>query len=198
MSKTTNRMGQLGSWVLRQGGWCVKGQFPTRSSVIIIAPHTSNWDFFWLLMLAFKWQVIGKVLWIGKHSIFRGPWGSYFRAIGGIPVNRGKHNHIVGTIAKHLREPTPSYFALAPEGTRSKTKAWKKGFYYIAQRADVPVALAFVNYRDREIGIGPSLELTGNPEQDWQLIRSFYQAEWGRYPEKFSDMRFNSSKSPTD
>ncbi len=184
---------RLGAWMLRCGGWRVVGRFPNESSVIIVAPHTSNWDFLWLLMLGFQWQAIGKVLWVGKHTIFRGPIGTYFCSIGGIPVNRNQHNHIVGTIARRLQEGHSLHFALAPEGTRSKTSAWKKGFYYIAQRASVPVALAFINYRDRSIGIGPSLNISGVEEEDLGKIRDFYQADWARYPKNFSPVRFEQT-----
>ncbi|WP_234996162.1 1-acyl-sn-glycerol-3-phosphate acyltransferase [Pseudobacteriovorax antillogorgiicola] len=171
-------------------GWTVEGSYPDRQSIIIVAPHTSNWDFIYFLFLCMKWEKLGSVMWIGKHTLFRGPFKSILTAMGGKPVNRKKNNNIIRIVTNHLKDDPSMCFALAPEGTRSYTNHWKKGFYRMAQRSGLPIAFAFIDFKDRRIGIGPSLDVTGDQEQDWDVIRNFYRKEWAAYPDQFSDMRY--------
>ena len=175
----------LGSAFLKLTGWTVTGQFPSKQSILVVAPHTSNWDFIYLMFLAVKWQRLGQVMWIGKHTLFRGPLNPLLRAIGGRPVHRGRHNNIITEVVQHLKNNPSMSFALAPEGTRSHTEQWKMGFYRIAQRSKLPLALVYLDFQQRRLGIGPTLELSGDMGRDLELINDFYQREWAAYPEQY-------------
>ena len=147
----------IGTLALKTLGWKVVGSYPKQQCVIVIAPHTSNWDFFFLLFLAFHWGVIGKCMWIGKHTIFRWPIDGILRSLGGRPVNRTQSNNLVHSIAGLMSEQPDLSLALAPEGTRSYKPHWKKGFYRIAQRAKVPISLAFVDFKSKRVNYVLSL-----------------------------------------
>ena len=180
----------IGTAFLKSLGWRVVGAYPQRPSVIILAPHTSNWDFFLFIALELHWGVVGRIVWFAKKEIFRWPWKSFLEGIGGIPVDRHKHGQLTNIISEHLKNEKNVSFALAPEGTRKKTASWKKGYYYIACAAERPISLAFVNFEKKEVGIGPTFDPTGDEAVDWQPIRDFYQREWAKYPNQFSDMNF--------
>lgn len=177
-------------WILRIFGWKTVGELPkVPKFIVIVAPHTSNWDFPLGVLLGFAWQAMSRTQWFGKHSIFWGPIGTLFRAMGGIPIDRSRPQAIVGTTLAALQQRSNFILALAPEGTRSYMNHWKSGFYLIAKHAQIPIALGFINYRDRELGIGPLLYLTGQEEDDWQKIRDFYQREWALYPALMSEIQ---------
>ncbi|RLJ40544.1 1-acyl-sn-glycerol-3-phosphate acyltransferase [Acidovorax sp. 106] len=132
---------------LRLTGWRIEGALPSHAakSVLIAAPHTSNWDLPYTLMLAFTLRL--RVYWMGKHSLFRAPFGGVMRWLGGIPVNREQSTNLVARSAQTIRDATgPMQLIVPPEGTRGKTRHWKTGFYFIAQQAGVPIVLAFVDY----------------------------------------------------
>jgi 1-acyl-sn-glycerol-3-phosphate acyltransferase len=114
--------------LLRLGGWKVEGSLPPQAakSVLIAAPHTSNWDLPYTLMLAFVLNL--RVYWMGKQSIFRAPFGGLMRWLGGIPVNRSQNNNLVASSAQAMREAEgPMQLIIPPEGTRGKTRHWKNG-----------------------------------------------------------------------
>lgn len=171
---------------LRLTGWTVEGQLPDKAtkSVLIAAPHTSNWDLPYTLMLAFVLRL--RVYWMGKHSLFKGPLGPVMRWLGGIPVNREQANNLVASSAEAMRLATgPMQLIVLPEGTRGKTKRWKTGFYFIAQQAGVPIVLAFVDYGRKVGGLGPVFEPTGDLELDMAAIRAFYAPIRGKNPTQF-------------
>ena len=171
---------------LRLTGWTVEGQLPDKAtkSVLIAAPHTSNWDLPYTLMLAFVLRL--RVYWMGKHSLFKGPLGPVMRWLGGIPVNREQANNLVASSAEAMRLATgPMQLIVPPEGTRGKTKRWKTGFYFIAQQAGVPIVLAFVDYERKVGGLGPLFEPTGDVEADMAAIKAFYAPIKGKNPAQF-------------
>jgi 1-acyl-sn-glycerol-3-phosphate acyltransferase len=176
--------------LLRLGGWTAIGKVPTvKKAVIIGAPHTSNWDGFWALVYI---TAIGlHVRFFVKDSLFWFPLGSLLRSFGGIPLDRkNARSSVAEAIAEFDRNET-IYFGLAPEGTRKLTPGWKSGFYRIAEGAGVPVVLAFFNYESRQLGLGPTMTLTGDKEADMEIIRSFYASSAaGRWPEKESPVDF--------
>lgn len=181
----------IASSCLKLGGWSVVGDYPTRPSVIVIAPHTSNWDFFLFLALGLSWKRLGDVLWMGKHTIFVGPLKPLLMKLGGHPVNRSKTNNLIANIASLLRENPHLSYALAPEGTRKYTDQWKRGFLKIAQEAQRPLTLAFINFKDKEIGMGPTIDIDFEGDLDWTPLHDFYKKEWAKYPDKFSKMTFS-------
>ena len=171
---------------LRLTGWTVEGQLPDKAtkSVLIAAPHTSNWDLPYTLMLAFVLRL--RVYWMGKHSLFKGPLGPVMRWLGGIPVNREQANNLVASSAEAMRLATgPMQLIVPPEGTRSKTKRWKTGFYFIVQQAGVTIVLAFVDYGRKVGGLGPVFEPTGDQELDMAAIKAFYAPIRGKNPTQF-------------
>ena len=155
--------------------------------MMVAAPHTSNWDFPHLLMVA--WALDVEVRFIGKHTIFRWPFGYLFRALGGIPVRRDAPGSIIEQIAETYRASDRIALAMSPEGTRGYADAWKSGFYRIAQAADVPVLLAFIDYPSRSGGVGPLIHLTGKQDEDMVRIAPFYADKVGKHPDQASPVR---------
>jgi 1-acyl-sn-glycerol-3-phosphate acyltransferase len=171
---------------LRATGWHIEGQLPAehRRSVLIAAPHTSNWDLPYTLMVAF---VLGlDVRWMGKHTLFKFPFGPVMRWLGGIAVNREQSNNLVAASADNLRSAKePFQLVVPPEGTRSKTRYWKTGFYYIAQAANVPIVMAYMDFSQKRSGLGPVFQPTGNIEQDMAAIKAFYAPFKGKNAQQF-------------
>ena len=172
--------------ILRMAGWKVEGQLPPdcAKSVFIAAPHTSNWDLPYTLMLAFSLRL--RVYWMGKQSLFRAPFGGVMRWLGGIPVNREQSSNLVASSAQAMRAAKgPMQLIVPPEGTRGKTRHWKTGFYFIAQEAGVPIVLAFVDYGRKVGGLGPVFEPTGDLERDMADIKAFYAPIKGKNADQF-------------
>ena len=174
-------------FVLNFFGWQLDEQQPlTQHYVLIAYPHTSNWDF--ILGMIAKWAMGMPLNWVAKHSMFWGPFKYLFVAMGGVPLNRQKSS---GFIQKNIElfEQRPEFvLGLMPEGTRSKTAALKTGFYHIAHGANVPIALAYLDYKNKKIGVGKFIETTGNINADFELIKEFYQDKTGHTPENQSDL----------
>jgi 1-acyl-sn-glycerol-3-phosphate acyltransferase len=171
---------------LKLTGWQIVGRLPEHAhkSVLIAAPHTSNWDLPMTLMVAFALELHPR--WMGKASIFRAPFGGLMRWLGGIPVDRSKSNNLVESSALAIRDADePLQLIVPPEGTRSKTKQWKTGFYHIAQRAQVPIVMAFMDYESKRSGLGPLFEPTGDIETDMARIKAFYKPFKGKNAEQF-------------
>ena len=171
---------------LRRTGWRVEGALPADApkTVLIAAPHTSNWDLPYTLMVAF---VLGlNAYWIGKASLFRFPFGALMRWLGGIPVNRSSANNLVAASAEAIRAADGALHLLVPpEGTRSKTRYWKTGFYYIALEAKVPILMAYMDYAQKRSGLGPMLIPTGDIDADMQTVKAFYAPFKGKNAAQF-------------
>lgn len=149
-----------------------------------MAPHTSNYDF--LLGLLFSWAVGLRSGFLMKSDWFFFPLGSLFRALGGVPVNRKERSQTVERIQQLLQREGQMHIAITPEGTRSKGEKWKSGFYHIAQAAGLPIELAVIDYRAKEVGVFEVFHPTGDLEADLQAIRSRYRADQAKYPEQFT------------
>jgi 1-acyl-sn-glycerol-3-phosphate acyltransferase len=160
---------------LRLSGWRVEGALPpnTAKSVLIAAPHTSNWDLPYTLMVCFVLRL--TPYWMGKASIFRAPFGGLMRWLGGIAVDRSKSNNLVAASAEAIRAADFSLqLIVPPQGTRSQERQWKTGFYYIAQAAQVPIVLAYMDYANKRSGLGPVYVPTGDMAADLAAIQAFY------------------------
>jgi 1-acyl-sn-glycerol-3-phosphate acyltransferase len=171
---------------LKLTGWKVEGSLPPQAakSVFIAAPHTSNWDLPYTLMVAFALRL--NPYWMGKHTIFKAPFGPLMRWLGGIAVNREQANNLVAASAQAIRDADgPLQLIVPPEGTRSKTRYWKTGFYHIARTADVPIVMAYMDYSAKRSGLGPLFEPTGDIEADMNAIKAFYAPFKGKNAEQF-------------
>ncbi|TQV87339.1 lysophospholipid acyltransferase family protein [Aliikangiella coralliicola] len=170
-------------------GWTLIGQPPALNQyVAIVAPHTSNWDFFLFLLMKFSFRL--KVSFIGKHTIFVWPIGWALRRLGGIPVNRSAKHNVVDTIVEAFNQNEKMIFAISPEGTRSYKDHWKSGFYHIALSAGVPVQTCFLDTTKKQIGFGPLVTLTGDKSKDLDEFQEIYHNKKGIKPELFSQIQF--------
>ena len=175
--------------ILRIGGWTPVGGLPdSPKAVIIAAPHTSNWDGFWGLV--YKVAIGAEIHWFAKHSLFWFPLGTLLKGLGGIELDRKRAGSAVQQAIDMFGQKDRFYFALAPEGTRQLKRGWKSGFYRIAEGADVPVYLGYLDYARKRVGIGPSLDLSGDQDADLARLRDFYGEIEGRWPEQTSPIRF--------
>ncbi len=175
----------LARFLLKMGGWtAVGGMPPVPKAVIVAAHHTSNWDGVWAMIYRVAFRV--DVKFFAKKSLFWFPLGVLLRALGGIPLDRGRAGSAVDQAVAQFENNESFYFGLAPEGTRSRKEFWKSGFYRIAEAADVPIILGFMNYGQREIGFGPVIEVTGGPDAVMDACREFYETIEPRWPDKAS------------
>ncbi len=154
---------------------------PTRPTVLLGVPHTSNWDF--VLMLGIAWRVGVPVRWLGKASLFRGIAGPLMHGLGGIPVDRSDPSRVVGDVVTRIRDGEVFGLVVTPEGTRGAGTHWKSGFYRIARETGLPVTLGYVDRTTMTTGLGPTIELTGDVRADMDVIRAFYADKSGLRPE---------------
>jgi 1-acyl-sn-glycerol-3-phosphate acyltransferase len=171
---------------LRLAGWRIEGALPAHASkaVLIAAPHTSNWDLPYTLMVAFALRL--NVYWMGKQSIFKPPFRGVMRWLGGIPVNREQSTNLVAaSVAAIQTADGPLQLIVPPEGTRSKTRYWKTGFYHIAVGAQVPIVMAYMDYHDKRSGLGPVFVPTGDVDADMAAIKAFYAPFKGKNAGQF-------------
>lgn len=154
---------------------------PDRPTVLIGAPHTSNWDF--VFMLAIAWRLDMHFRWLGKKSLFRGWRGPIMRRLGGIPVDRDAPSAVVAEVLARIHSGDVFGLVVTPDGTRKGHTHWKSGFYRIAREAGLPVTLGYVDRTTRTTGLGPTFELTGDVPRDMDRIRAFYADKSGARPE---------------
>jgi 1-acyl-sn-glycerol-3-phosphate acyltransferase len=172
--------------ILKLIGWKRVGSPPAgvKKAIFITAPHTSNLDFF--IGRLYAWSNSIPVKFLIKKEAFFWPFGKLLRKSGGIAIDRKKASNTVEMAAEIFNQYDSIYMAITPEGTRKLVKTWKKGFYYIAQKADVPIVLSFLDYGNKKVGIGPVLETSGDVVKDFKKIEDFYRGMKGRHPEKFN------------
>jgi len=173
------------SWagaLLRAFGWrAVFAPLPGPKGIVVLYPHTSNWDF--IVGVLYKSAFGLKVQWVGKDSLFRWPLRSLFARLGGIPVNRRERSGVVATLLAQFAQRDWMWLVVAPEGTRARTDHWKSGFYQLAVATGLPVALGFMDYATRTVGIDTYLTMSGDAAQDLARIRAFYAGKRGRRPQ---------------
>jgi 1-acyl-sn-glycerol-3-phosphate acyltransferase len=173
--------------VLTVFGWKRAGQVPrARNMVIIAAPHTTNWDFIFLLATAYSFGI--SINWLGKDSLFRSPLGPIIRFLGGVPVDRSKRNNLVQSLSAQIEHGSGIALVIPPSGTRRKTEYWKSGFYRIAEAAQIPIVCGYLDYKTKEAGLGLAF-LPSHLSRDMGRIREFYEPITGKYPENKSRIR---------
>lgn len=160
---------------------------PASKCVILVYPHTSNWDFFYGYLARLAMGL--PLQWIGKSELFRWPFAAVFRAMGGIPVDRSGRTGMIAQLKAEFDRRPSLWLAIAPEGTRAHTTRWKSGFYHLAVSAGIPVGLGFIDYRTRVVGLSTYLTMTGDVEADLRQIREVYSGKIGRHPERAGDIR---------
>lgn len=166
-------------------GWKLVGDFPKdiKKYVVIAAPHTS-WQDFPIGILARNTSGI-KINFIGKDSLFKGPFGFFFRSLGGTPVDRSKSNNLVDAIVNVFNEKEVFRLALSPEGTRKKTTKWKTGFYYIAKGAKVPIVMATLDFKNKQVKFSDPYYTTDNKEKDFEYFKSFFSSDMAKKTDQF-------------
>jgi 1-acyl-sn-glycerol-3-phosphate acyltransferase len=178
------QMRKISLKILEYFGWKLLNniELPDKC-VICVAPHTSNWDFLWGNLVAKAFHVQSHFLIKKEWFVF--PLNIFMHMMGGIPVDRSQKTSMTDALAELFHTKSKFYLAVAPEGTRKLTYKWKKGFYFIAHKAQVPIVLAFIDYEKKELGFGKLFYTTGNIEQDMLEMMSFYKDKVGRFPERF-------------
>ena len=181
---------RLCSFILRRTGWSYELKFPDSPKFIIVgAPHTSNWD--WILMFLITRAADLRFHWVAKDSFFRPPLGLLARRLGGIAIDRSKRNNFVQQVTDIFKAASELILIIAPEGTRSKTKYWKSGFYHIAHGAGIPIALGGIDYPSRTVMINSWFLPTGNISADMDIVRAFYAGKSGKFPEQQCEPRLS-------
>lgn len=183
--------------LLKLGGWTPIGAVPDVPKAVVIAyPHTSNWDGIWALI--YKVYIGLDVRFFAKDGLFWFPLSALLRGLGGIPLDRGAPGSAVEQAVRAFEVHDTFYFGLAPEGTRSKKRCWKTGFYRIAIEANVPLVIGYLDYGRRRIGIGETLQLSGDMDKDLERIRELYDGIKGRWPHKASPIEFPPKRQPRE
>ncbi|MDR1726230.1 MAG: 1-acyl-sn-glycerol-3-phosphate acyltransferase [Bacteroidales bacterium] len=179
-------MKYFGKFILWIFGWKFEGfpQKEMKNCVFIEAPHTSMWDFvfgrcgLWILGVNAHFFI--------KREMFFFPLGFFLKALGGVPVNRKKGLNSIDIAVDKLKNNKDFSIIITPEGTRKYTENWKKGFYVIAQKANVPIYLSFLNYKKKIASSGELFFPTGDYEKDLAYIQNFYRDKEAKYPENFN------------
>jgi len=174
----------MGRGLLHLCGWRVTGALPDHPKLVLAAaPHTSNWDFVIAMFVVMAFGV--RVSYLMKKEAFVWPLSKLFMALGGIPIDRGAAQDVVGQIAGWYQKHERVWVVITPEGTRAKVDRWKTGFLRIAERAQVPVCLVAWDYPSKRLHIGPCWSLTGDHERDTCAIRQYIRDKFtAKYPER--------------
>ncbi len=165
-------------------GWRFEGALPNlKQFVLIVAPHTSNWDFPIGIMAMFALGI--RATFLGKDSLFKAPFGFVFRWMGGVPVDRQSPHNVVEQTIGYLEKHDRMILALSPEGTRTKTPRWRTGFYWVAVGAGVPIVPVALDFSRKRYIIHPLQMTTGNAEQDIARLQTFFRADQACKPERY-------------
>jgi len=175
-------------WALCALGWKIGSEGDdVPKCVICVAPHTSNLDFTFGQL--FYCAIGRKAKFLIKKEWFVFPLNYVFSGMGGIPINRGKSSSTTEYLAEEFLRRDIFHLAIAPEGTRKRTEEWKKGFYYIALKAGVPIQIAYIDYKLKEIGIKSTFYPTGNADEDINAIRAMYKGVTGYHKKNFHQLK---------
>jgi len=175
-------------------GWKLVGEMPAgvKKAVLVCAPHTSNWDFP-LALSAFTLSGLNLKYFI-KKSWFFFPMNLFFKATGGVPVDRSKNVGLVDAMTLILKDADKMIVAVPAEGTRSWVPKWKTGFYHIASGAKVPLVMGFVDFKKKEVGFGPLVHLSSDFEKDMTLVQDFFSQKTPKFVEKYNPVIFEKKE----
>ncbi len=179
-------MQKICQFILYLLGWKIINRLPDEKKyILIVAPHTSNWDL--VLGLIARFAVGVKINFLAKHQIFFFPLGNLMRALGGTPVDRSKKGNKVEQAVSLFRNSDKLVLGLAPEGTRSPVTRWKEGFYYIAVQAEIPIVMIGFDYSTKEIRIQEPFWPTGDINKEFPKIIEYFRTVKGKYPKDIPD-----------
>lgn len=174
----------LARLVLWLAGWQIDVRLPALPKAVLIgAPHTSNWDFVFGISAVFLSEL--DIRFYAKHQLFRGPLGWLLRWFGGRPVNRSAAASVVEQTREFFAQSDSLYMTLAPEGTRARVDKWKSGFWRMAVAAQVPIVCGYIDYKKKQVGIGPIITPSDNYEADLAKILNYYAGISAAHPENF-------------
>ncbi len=177
----------VGLALLRLLGWRLDIHMPNLPKfVVIVVPHTTNWEFVIGISAVFVMQL--RVNWWVKHTVARWPFKGIVTWLGGIPINRGAAQGMVEQTVEAFRTRPQLVLGLTPEGTRKRVEKWKKGFYYVACKAGVPIVLAYMDYARKVVAIGPVIWPSGDYTSDTAKMLEFYRTVTPRHPENYSGL----------
>ncbi|MDR1744090.1 MAG: lysophospholipid acyltransferase family protein [Dysgonamonadaceae bacterium] len=178
-------MKRISKFILKLFGWRIVNVLPdVPKCVIAVAPHTSNLDF--AMGKLTYWALGRNAKFLIKKEWFVFPLNIIFRVLGGIPVVRDKNTSLTDALAEEFRRRDKLQIAVTPEGTRKQVDEWKKGFYFIALKAQVPILLAGLDYKKKEIVFFDLFHPTGNLDEDMKIIQGYYRDVQGRHPQNFN------------
>jgi len=164
-------------------GWKIKGEFPDiKKSIVIFAPHTSYWDGFYGKLYLMHTRINYKFL--SKKEFFKFPLKYFFIIFGSIPVNKNKE--YIDFIADLFNNSKELHIVLSPEGHLAKSTRWKKGYFYMAQKANVPIVAGYIDYKKKEIGIKGVINIPTNISEVRKEVAALYSDVTAKYPENFS------------
>lgn len=163
---------------LRLAGWKVVGETPQiKKYVLIAAPHTSNWDFIFMLLVVLSRKIDAR--WMGKQQLFRQPFHGFMKWLGGVAIQRSQANNMVDQMVSSFKSSDTMSLLITPEGTRSKVKEWKTGFYHIAVGAQIPIVLGFIDASSKTCGFAEIFTPTGDIDSDMIIIKECYKDKTG-------------------
>ncbi|MGE3104386.1 MAG: 1-acyl-sn-glycerol-3-phosphate acyltransferase [Lysobacterales bacterium] len=166
--------------VLRLAGWKLRGAFPNRSKLLLLAvPHSSAWDVIWGMLI--KLATGMDIQFMAKQELFFFPLGALLSALGAVPVDRHAAHGVVGAMVERFASRERVWVVLAPEGTRRKSEHWRTGFWHIARAAQVPVCCIALHYPEREFSVGPSFEMSDDMHADIARLRDYYAPFQGKH-----------------
>lgn len=176
----------IGTLVLRLAGWRIEGNLPNlRKFVIVVAPHTSNWDFIIGFMAYLAMQL--ETRWFAKHTALRGPLGPLGRYFGAVAIDRGRSGNIVQAYIDEFAKQERMVVTIAPEGTRSRVTDWKRGFHHVARGAGVPIVPIALDFPRKRIWLGDPVAVTGDYVADMARLKPFFKAEMAKDPSKYDE-----------
>ncbi len=183
-------LSRFGLWAT---GWKIAGYPPNIDKyVLLVAPHTSNWDFPVGVAYAFCYKM--TPIWMGKDALFKFPHGLAFRYLSGMAIDRSQNHNVVASSIDQFEKMEKLCLTITPEGTRSYTEGWKTGFYHIADGAKVPIVMACMDHKTKSVGFSEPIMTSGDINADFEKFAAFYAPVEGRRNENFGPVKIRKKK----
>lgn len=185
---TVLRMKWLSEKYLLWRGWTIVGDKPAVTKAVIVGvPHTSNWDFFLFMAVIHHFDM--QVKFLIKDGLMKWPLSILFTHLGAVPVDRSSHHHLIESVVSSFERHDEIMLLVAPEGTRARADHWKSGFWRMADAADVPVVMSFIDGETKRTGFGPTVKIDGNADAFMAEARDFYSDKHGLKPSNAGPVR---------